>query len=44
MTPNLARYERIAPFYDVLDLPFERRRYTRITHSLAEPRPASRAR
>ncbi len=24
---NLARYERIAPFYDVLDLPFERRRY-----------------
>src|SRR5258708_30286627 len=27
MTPNLARYERIAPFYDVLDLPFERRRY-----------------
>ncbi len=27
MTPNLARYERIAPFYDLLDLPFERRRY-----------------
>ena len=27
MTPNLARYERIAPFYDVLDFPFERRRY-----------------
>src|SRR6266496_3436048 len=26
-TPNLARYERIAPFYDLLDLPFERRRY-----------------
>ena len=25
--PNLARYERIAPFYDLLDLPFERRRY-----------------
>jgi SAM-dependent methyltransferase len=25
--PNLARYERIAPLYDVLDLPFERRRY-----------------
>lgn len=24
---NLARYERIAPFYDLLDLPFERRRY-----------------
>ena len=27
MTPNLARYERIAPFYDLLDLPFERHRY-----------------
>jgi len=25
--PNLARYERIAPFYDLLDFPFERRRY-----------------
>ncbi len=25
--PNLARYQRIAPFYDLLDLPFERRRY-----------------
>src|SRR5216683_2423224 len=24
---NLKRYERIAPFYDLLDLPFERRRY-----------------
>lgn len=24
---NLARYERIAPFYDLLDAPFERRRY-----------------
>jgi ubiquinone/menaquinone biosynthesis C-methylase UbiE len=24
---NLARYERIAPFYDLLDLPFERSRY-----------------
>ena len=27
MTTNLARYQRIAPFYDLLDLPFERRRY-----------------
>jgi ubiquinone/menaquinone biosynthesis C-methylase UbiE len=27
VTSNLARYERIAPFYDLLDLPFERRRY-----------------
>ena len=27
MRPNLARYERIAPFYDLLDLPFERRRH-----------------
>jgi demethylmenaquinone methyltransferase/2-methoxy-6-polyprenyl-1,4-benzoquinol methylase len=25
--PNLARYERIAPFYDLLDWPFERKRY-----------------
>jgi hypothetical protein len=25
--PNLARYERIAPLYDLLDFPFERRRY-----------------
>lgn len=24
---NLARYDRIAPFYDLLDLPFERGRY-----------------
>ena len=27
---NLERYERIAPFYDFLDLPFERRRYRRL--------------
>jgi demethylmenaquinone methyltransferase/2-methoxy-6-polyprenyl-1,4-benzoquinol methylase len=26
-TPDLSRYERIAPFYDLLDLPFERSRY-----------------
>jgi len=26
-THNLARYERIDPFYDLLDLPFERKRY-----------------
>ena len=26
-TSNLARYERIAPFYDLLDLAFERKRY-----------------
>jgi ubiquinone/menaquinone biosynthesis C-methylase UbiE len=26
-TSNFARYQRIAPFYDLLDLPFERRRY-----------------
>lgn len=24
---NLSSYERIAPFYDLLDLPFERKRY-----------------
>jgi len=27
---NLARYERIAPLYDLLDLPFERRRYRQL--------------
>ncbi|HUZ74032.1 MAG TPA: class I SAM-dependent methyltransferase [Stellaceae bacterium] len=27
MTSNLARYQRIAPLYDILDFPFERRRY-----------------
>jgi ubiquinone/menaquinone biosynthesis C-methylase UbiE len=28
MKSNLARYQRIAPFYDFLDLPFERKRYS----------------
>jgi hypothetical protein len=27
MTSNFARYQRIAPFYDMLDYSFERRRY-----------------
>src|SRR5260221_7985219 len=27
MLSNFDRYERIAPLYDLLDLPFERRRY-----------------
>lgn len=27
MTSNVARYQRIAPLYDLLDMPFERRRY-----------------
>jgi ubiquinone/menaquinone biosynthesis C-methylase UbiE len=27
VTGNVERYQRIAPFYDLLDLPFERRRY-----------------
>ena len=27
MTTNVERYQRIAPVYDLLDLPFERRRY-----------------
>src|ERR1700751_2898935 len=27
LTPNLALYERIAPLYDLLDLPFELHRY-----------------
>ncbi len=30
MTTTLERYERIAPLYDLLDLPFEYRRYRRI--------------
>jgi ubiquinone/menaquinone biosynthesis C-methylase UbiE len=28
MTQNLQKYQRIAPFYDLLDLPFERSRYS----------------
>jgi ubiquinone/menaquinone biosynthesis C-methylase UbiE len=28
MITNLTRYQRIAPLYDLLDLPFERRRYS----------------
>ena len=27
VTTNVERYQRIAPVYDLLDLPFERRRY-----------------
>src|SRR5215831_18354886 len=34
VTSNLARYQRIAPFYDVLDLPFEYGRYRRIRPQL----------
>jgi ubiquinone/menaquinone biosynthesis C-methylase UbiE len=30
VTTNVKRYQRIAPFYDLLDLPFERRRYRAI--------------
>ena len=30
MTTNFERYQRIAPFYDLLDLPFEYGRYRRI--------------
>ncbi len=33
---NFARYQRIAPFYDLLDLPFEHRRYRRIRPLLFE--------
>jgi len=32
--PNFARYQRIAPFYDVLDLPFEFGRYRKIRPQL----------
>jgi ubiquinone/menaquinone biosynthesis C-methylase UbiE len=33
-TPNFARYQRIAPFYDLLDLPFEYGRYRKIRPQL----------
>jgi ubiquinone/menaquinone biosynthesis C-methylase UbiE len=33
---TLARYERIAPFYDLLDLPFERGRYRKLRPLLFE--------
>ena len=36
MPSNLDRYERIAPFYDLLDLPFEYGRYRRIRPLLFE--------
>lgn len=34
MTSNLARYQRIAPLYDLLDLPFEHGRYRKIRPQL----------
>ena len=36
LTKLLARYQRIAPFYDLLDLPFERRRYRALRPLLFE--------
>jgi ubiquinone/menaquinone biosynthesis C-methylase UbiE len=33
-TSNFARYQRIAPFYDLLDLPFEYGRYRKIRRQL----------
>ena len=36
MTTNFERYQRIAPFYDLLDLPFEYGRYRRIRALLFE--------
>ena len=36
MTTNFARYQRIAPFYDLLDLPFERQRYSNLRPLLFE--------
>jgi len=36
MTTNFDRYQRIAPFYDLLDLPFEYGRYHRIRPLLFE--------
>ena len=39
MTTNFERYQRIAPFYDLLDLPFEYGRYRRIRPLLFEDLP-----
>ena|SRR5579872_2434899 len=36
MLSNVERYERIAPFYDLLDLPFERKRYSGLRPLLFE--------
>ena len=36
MTSTLARYQRIAPLYDILDFPFEYRRYRAIRPLLFE--------
>jgi ubiquinone/menaquinone biosynthesis C-methylase UbiE len=36
VTANLARYQRIAPLYDILDYPFERRRYSTLRPLLFE--------
>jgi ubiquinone/menaquinone biosynthesis C-methylase UbiE len=36
MTTNVERYDRIAPFYDLLDGPFERQRYRRLRPMLFE--------
>jgi ubiquinone/menaquinone biosynthesis C-methylase UbiE len=36
VTSTLERYQRIAPFYDLLDLPFEYRRYRKIRPLLFE--------
>ena len=36
MTGSVARYQRIAPFYDFLDAPFERRRYSGLRPLLFE--------
>jgi ubiquinone/menaquinone biosynthesis C-methylase UbiE len=36
MTTNFARYQRIARFYDLLDLPFERKRYSGLRPLLFE--------
>ena len=36
MASNLARYQRIAPFYDFLDAPFERKRYSALRPLLFE--------
>ena len=40
VTSTFDRYQRIAPFYDLLDFPFERGRYRAIRPLLFEGLPA----
>jgi hypothetical protein len=41
VTSTLDRYQRIAPLYDLLDLPFEYRRYRKVRPLLLQNSPVS---